>query len=232
MTKPLLFYGPFDALSRPLLEQFEAQGMTVEALAVSPLEVVNPASARQYFAERSFTTLFIYPGWTMRGAFLSSSAAEWQASLEALESLMYLLRAAAERLVALGGGGQLLLLSHLAALTPFQGLSRLGTMLGALRAFIKMMALELAPHRITVHGLALGPGLPGLPAAASARLRADTPFGASRPQETVALCKVLLTEAGRQLSGQTLLLDGGFLLTRGSVVSPYANALDEGADDG
>lgn len=226
MANALLFYGPLDDVSQPLLGQFEAQGVTVSVIDSEGLELLKPAALKGIFAERTFSSLLIYPGFTGRGEFLQSSAADWEESIGRIETMIYVLQGAAERLVELGSGGHILLLSHVAALTPFHGLSRLGTTLAALKALTKMLALELAPHRITVHGVAIGPELPGLTDTSAKRLRDDTPFVADSEQATVDFCHFLGTEAGQRLSGQTLALDGGFLLTRGSGLSPYLDVTD------
>jgi NAD(P)-dependent dehydrogenase (short-subunit alcohol dehydrogenase family) len=226
MDNVLLFYGPLDEVSQPLLRQFEAQGITVVSIESQGLDTQLPEIIRDVFADKTFSTLLIYPGFSKQGEFLSSSSAEWQETIDTIEVMIYVFNGAAERLVALGGGGHILLLSHVAALTPFHGLSRLGTTLAALKALTKMLALELAPHRITIHGVAIGPELPGLTDTSVQRLRDDTPFATHSEQATVDFCHFLCTEAGQRLSGQTLALDGGFLLTRGSGLSPYLDVTD------
>lgn len=98
----------------------------------------------------------------------------------------------------------------------------MGTTLSAVTVLVKMLALELAPD-VTVNSVAVGPLAAGLklPDEAVARLVRDTPLGEGF--EAVAeVCLFLASEAARHLTGQTLPVEGGFLLTRGDGVSPYA----------
>jgi len=113
-------------------------------------------------------------------------------------------------------------LSHVAALAPLRGLSLLGTTLSAVSALVKMLALELAPYT-TVNAVALGPLAQGLELSDAAvdKLKEDTPFEQDPLTTAADVCLFLASEAGRHITGQTLPVEGGFLLTRGSGVSPY-----------
>ena len=120
--------------------------------------------------------------------------------------------------------GRVIVLSHVSALAPLRGLSLLGTTLSAVSALVKMLALELAPN-VTVNSVALGPLLEGLELSESSaqRLRGDTPLEHDTLSAAAEVCLFLSSEAGRHLTGQTLPVEGGFLLTRGSGISPYAD---------
>lgn len=86
---------------------------------------------------------------------------------------------------------------------------------GALNAFVKAMARELAPSRIRVNAVA--PGLVPSPMNAAlseqdlAAFRDETPLGALIPPEQVAQAVCYLAEA-EMVTGQILSVDGGIVI--------------------
>jgi NAD(P)-dependent dehydrogenase (short-subunit alcohol dehydrogenase family) len=83
----------------------------------------------------------------------------------------------------------------------------------------KGMALELAPHNITVNGIAPGPtttdftepvlSIPEYRAAALQRV----PLGRfAEPEEMVGTVVLLVSDQGSYITGQTIFIDGGTIL--------------------
>lgn len=223
MTRTLLFFGSEDAISEGVVRGFSEQGFVVRQVTGREVDFLDPAQLEHVLGAESPEVVVVYPSWRGHGSFLESTTTEWESSLaQNVEAVTYSLQAAAQQLEYLNKGGRIIVLSHVASLEPFQGLSILGTTLAAVKVLVKMLALELAPHNITVNAVAMGPGLEGLSQTAQDRLAADTPFGAETRASLVNLCLFLASEGARHITGQTLNVDGGFLLTRGAGVSPYA----------
>lgn len=217
----LLFLGPDDALCRAVTDCFAEHSYHVER--VTPSQTPSsPARLESFFNERIPDVVMIRPSWQGRGAFLESTSGEWEEAIaQNIETVTLLLQAAAKRLATLQNGGRILVSSHVAALMPFHGLSLLGTTLAAVTALVKMLALEMAPHGITVNAVAGGPGLEGLPQTSRERLHQDIPLKGDAARSLVSLCLFLASEGASHITGQTLSVEGGFLLTRGAGVSPY-----------
>jgi NAD(P)-dependent dehydrogenase (short-subunit alcohol dehydrogenase family) len=87
----------------------------------------------------------------------------------------------------------------------------------ALRGLARASALDLGEFGITVNCLAPGPFLTDLPAsvlsAAEQKTFADhTALGRwGKPDELIGPAMLLATEAGSYITGQTIVVDGGFL---------------------
>ena len=223
MTRNLIFFGPTDALSEVVINHFAKHGYLVEETTAQEIDFLDPVKLEDFLNTVTPDVVMIYPSWQGRGAFLESTTEQWETAMsQNIEAVTYLLQASAKRLGALGRGGRIIVLSHVAALTPFNGLSILGTTLAAVKALIKMLAVELAPHGVTVNSVAAGPLLEGLPQTSQQRLRDDTPLGGDANASLASLCLFLVSGGADHLTGQTLSVEGGFLLTRGPGVSPYA----------
>ena len=228
MAKKLVLVGRDDPLSGALLGAFTAHGYACEVLR---LEDAGSADSAPLVIERRLTDLspdvvVICPSWRGRGDFLDSSAEAWQEALyENVEVVTYVMQAAANVFKASQKEGRIIVTSHVGALTPFRGLSLLGTTLAAVKALVKMLALELAPIKTTVNSVALGPFMEGLelPDASTDKLKQDTPLQDDMLTAAAEVCLFLASKAGGHLTGQTLPVEGGFLLTRASGGSPYAD---------
>lgn len=223
MTRTLLFFGSQDALAASVTQHFAEHGFVVEQVTQQDADFLDPTQLERVLSTKNPDVVVVRPSWQGRGSFLESTTREWESALgQNVEAVTYLLQASAQRLEGLGRGGRVIVLSHVAALAPFHGLSLLGTTLAAVTVLVKMLALELAPHQVTVNAVAAGPELEGLSQASRSRLAADTPLGTDTRSSLASLCLFLASAGAQHITGQTLSVDGGFLLTRGTGLSPYA----------
>lgn len=223
--KKLLFLGRDDALSKGLLERFNAEDFSCQYLAKDAEAYKNISKLEHALTTEQPDVLIVYPPYQGRGRFLDSTASAWEEALgQNVEATTYILQAALKTFSTSSSGGRIILLNHVSALAPLQGLSLMGTTLSALNALVKMLALELAPHDATVNSVAVGPFAAGLELAqqANERLEQDTPLKTDEFEAAADLCLLLCSKGARHWTGQVLRADGGFLLTRGSGVSPYA----------
>ncbi|MDQ3405870.1 MAG: SDR family oxidoreductase [Actinomycetota bacterium] len=88
---------------------------------------------------------------------------------------------------------------------------------GALHQVTTSLAVALAPHAITVNCVNPGPVDTGYADdELRARVIAGSPFGRwGTPQDTADLVAWLVSDAGKWVTGQTVVSDGGFSLRRG-----------------
>ena len=223
--KKLLFLGRDDGLRKALLGQFKVEGFSYQHHAKTAEDYKNVSALEQTLITERPDVLIVYPPHQSRGQFLDSTAAEWEEAIsQNIEATTFILQAALKIFAGSNSGGRIIVLSHVSALAPMNGLSLMGTTLGALNALVKMLALKLTPHRVTVNSVAVGPLAASLelPQGATERLRQDTPIQVDDFEDAAALCLLLCSDEARHLTGQQLRADGGFLLTRGSGSSPYA----------
>ena len=127
---------------------------------------------------------------------------------------------AARQMVAQGGGGVIINMSSVNALLAIPGLVAYAVSKGGINQLTKVMALELAPHRIRVN--AIGPGTILTELARSAvmdneaarkKVLSRTPMGrGGEPSEIASVALFLATEDSSYITGQTIYPDGGRLM--------------------
>jgi NAD(P)-dependent dehydrogenase (short-subunit alcohol dehydrogenase family) len=154
---------------------------------------------------------------------LETSNDDWHGLLAAnLHGYFYGCRAAARRMIEQGTGGRILNISSAADVQPLADLSAYVTAKGGVVGLSKTLAVELAPHRITVNAIA--PGATETPMNATAytpevrrRYEERIPLGrVGAPEDVAGAALFLASDAAGYVTGQELLVDGG-LTVNGSV---------------
>ncbi|MGC0420892.1 SDR family NAD(P)-dependent oxidoreductase [Embleya sp. AB8] len=127
--------------------------------------------------------------------------------------------AAARRMIAEGAGGAIVNISSIGARQPTAGLGHYEATKAAVDALTRTGALEPAPHRIRVNGVAPGPVhtpmTAGLMADPQARAAWETRIPLGRialPEDIAPLAVFLASPAAAHTTGAVVQVDGGQLL--------------------
>ena len=133
-------------------------------------------------------------------------------------------QAAAKQMVAQGGGGRLINISSIHEDLAMTGNAPYCATKGGLRMLTRTIALELAPHGITVNNI--GPGAIFTPIDADveanpqleAQLMAEIPLSRwGKPEEVAGLAVFLASDAASYITASTYFIDGGMLHQAGSL---------------
>jgi len=202
----------------------ELRGSGAAAIAVA-MDVTDPASVQRAIeqAERGLGRLDILvnnAGITASSRFLETSEEEWNAVLDTdLTGLMRVGQETARRMAARGEGGAILNVASILGVRPAPQVAAYAAAKAASISLTQSMALELARHRIRVNALAPGYIETDLNSAflrspageALARRVPMRRFGAAEDLDGAVL--LLVSDAGRFITGATLPVDGGHLLS-------------------
>jgi glucose 1-dehydrogenase len=133
-------------------------------------------------------------------------------------------QAAAQQMVKQGGGGRIINISSVHEDLPMPTNAPYCTAKGGLRMLTRTIAVELAPHQITVNNI--GPGAIFTPIDADIeanpdlekQLMAEIPLGRwGKPEDVAELAIYLASDAAAYVTGSTYFIDGGMLRQAGSL---------------
>jgi hypothetical protein len=155
-----------------------------------------------------------------KGGFADMSDAEWDSVMKInLDAVFYTFRAAARHMVARGGGGALVGTASLAAIMGAARNEHYGATKGAVISLIRALAVEYARHGIRANAI-----LPGwVETEMTEKLFADPRFAGAvmprmpmkrwgSPDDFAGIAVYLMSDASRWHTGDTFLIDGGYVL--------------------
>jgi glucose 1-dehydrogenase len=158
-------------------------------------------------------------------AFVDYPLEEWQKIMAVnLTGPFLCAQAAARQMITQGGGGRIINISSIHEDLPMVQNAAYSTSKGGLRMLMRTIAVELAPHQITVNNI--GPGAIYTPidkdVEADARLNdqilAEIPLGRwGKPEEVAQLAVYLASDDAAYVTGSTHFIDGGMLRNAGSL---------------
>jgi enoyl-[acyl-carrier protein] reductase I len=204
-----------------------AEGLTSPL--VLPCDVTSDAEIAATFAaiEREFGSLdFVVHGAAfaprdeLLGPFVNTSRDGFRTTLDiSVYSLIALARGALP-LMERGGGGSLLTLTYLGSERVFPNYKVMGVAKAALEATVRYLAADVGPRNVRVNALSAGPiktlaasGISGFstilnvyPERAPLRRNVDA-------REVADAAAFLLSDAGRGVTGEVLIVDAGFHVT-------------------
>ncbi|MEM7738859.1 MAG: SDR family oxidoreductase [Deinococcota bacterium] len=224
MANQVFVFGAEGMLEQTLGNTFISNGDTVHHFRTA--DGLDTDTLAQQLEAHQPNVIILCPTWQGRGNFLSSTTAEWLGALENnVETPVYILKTLINYVYSGGKVDAIINLSHVAAGTPLRGLSALGTTLSATHVLVNMTALELASYGVRANTVILGPQLDRLVIAKEnmRRLEHDTPVEQDSLEAVATTCLMLASPAGKHLTGQTLDVSGGFLLTKAEGASPFAD---------
>ena len=148
---------------------------------------------------------------------------DWQRVMDInLRSAVRLCNALAPRMAG-QGGGSLVLMASLAALRGNRSIGLYGLSKAALAQLARNLAVEWGPHNLRANAIApglirtpLADGLLANDAFMARRLQATPLRRIGEPHEVAGLAVLLASRAGAFITGQTLMADGGTLISDGS----------------
>ncbi len=191
------------------------------AMAIS-VEVADPESANamaDVVTERfgKLDILVHSAGVGIERGFLETTPEEWRRLIDIdLSGTFYCAQAAARKMIA-GRYGRIVTLSSTAGLRGGTGRAAYGAAKAGVIGLTKVMAVELAPYRITANALAPG----AIETELVARMHSDETRRVYRagipmdrygtPEETAFTAVFLASEQAGYVSGHILGVDGGFL---------------------
>ena len=188
----------------------------------------NPVELAALLSDHVFQTVVVCPGWFKHQPFMKSEVEDiGEAYRINFEYATFAAQAAAKRLITQGNGGAMIFLSSVVSKMPLVETNLVGSSLASLEVIATMSAVDLAQHGIRVNVVAAG-WVEGLWSAAlvgrDGRMKepSDIPAGKLGSAQSVGnACCFLASPMADYITGVVLPVDGGFLLTKSAVQSPY-----------
>jgi glucose 1-dehydrogenase len=160
-----------------------------------------------------------------KAAFVSYPLDEWQRIMAVnLTGPFLCCQAAARQMIQQGKGGRIINISSIHEDLPMPTNAAYCASKGGLRMLMRTIAVELAPHQITVNNI--GPGAIYTPidldvesdAKLNNQILAEIPMGRwGKPEEIAQLAVYLASDAAAYITGSTYFIDGGMLRNSGSL---------------
>jgi 3-oxoacyl-[acyl-carrier protein] reductase len=134
-----------------------------------------------------------------------------------LRGTYFTAQAAARAMIAQGAPGRIVLIASVTGLRAVSGLGAYGVTKAGIIAMARALAFELGPHRITVNAIAPGATVTERTLNETPNYAEDwakvTPTGrAGQGADIAAAVRFLVSPEAGHLSGQTLVIDGGWSL--------------------
>jgi glucose 1-dehydrogenase len=158
-------------------------------------------------------------------AFVDYPLQEWQKIMAVnLTGPFLCAQAAAKQMIQKGTGGRIINISSVHEDLPMPTNAPYCASKGGLRMLMRTIAVELAPHQITVNNI--GPGAIYTPIdrdvetdkAMNDRILAEIPMGRwGKPEEVAQLAVYLASDDASYVTGSTHFIDGGMLRNAGSL---------------
>jgi glucose 1-dehydrogenase len=158
-------------------------------------------------------------------AFVDYPLQEWQKIVAVnLTGTFLCSQAAARQMIAQGGGGRIINISSIHEDLAFPLNAPYSATKGGIRMLMRTIAVELAPHQITVNNI--GPGAIFTPidldvendAKLNDQILAEIPMGRwGKPEEVAQLAVYLASDDASYVTGSTHFIDGGMLRNAGSL---------------
>ncbi|HTW24267.1 MAG TPA: SDR family oxidoreductase [Candidatus Baltobacteraceae bacterium] len=133
-------------------------------------------------------------------------------------------QAAAKAMIRQGGGGRIVNISSVHEDLPMPTNAPYCAAKGGLRMLMRTIAVELAPHNITVNNIAPGAIYTPIDQDVESnreierKLMAEIPLGRwGKPEEVAALAVFLASDAASYCTGGTFFVDGGMIRQAGSL---------------
>lgn len=158
-------------------------------------------------------------GLTISAPFLDTTEDQWETLFNLnVKGSFFAAQAAARQMIAQGDGGRIVFSASVTGVQAIPGLSAYGITKAALRHMAKTLACELGPYGITVNALGIGAILNERNRASDPEYEAHwnsiTPTGRVGMPADVAQALLFLASPGAaHITGQTLIIDGGWTLT-------------------
>ncbi len=212
-------YGHNEEAARETMAAIAQAGGQASA---QPLDVTDHNAANQA-AETVFDRHGRLDAWvnnagvTRDNLLLAMDEADWRVVLDTnLDGVMRGTRAAAKYMM-LQKRGSIVNLSSIAARHPNRGQSNYAASKGAIDAFTRALAVELAPKKVRVNAVAPGFILTDMSArvlaAAGDEIKGEIPLGRfGEPRDVAAVVLFLVSDLARYVTGEIVTVDGGLSL--------------------
>lgn len=193
-------------------QEKKCYGLAGDASDVTFLQQMVSSAVKQF---GKVTIAVANAGITLFGDFLSYTPEDFNRVLKLnLNGSFFLVQAAARQIRAQGSGGSILLMSSVTGQQAHPNLAAYAMSKAALEMLAKNLVIELSPLGITINAIAPGATLTErttVDAAYNNTWSSITPLGRPAYPADIANAAVFLaSEKARHITGQTLIIDGGW----------------------